>query len=327
MSLNGEVASLQAWAAEAEAAAGIARALARTPFIPDGLKRYAPGHDPRGAEACNRGRCTHLDEDATTATVAAVLLAGQELGIGPMAALRSIDVINGTPALRALAARALLLQRGHEINVVESTATRCVIRARRAGGDVQEVRWDMDRAQRLNLTGKPNWRAQPQAMLVARATAEAARWVAADAMLGLPLIAEELADGDADAEPAAIEPPPEPAKPKRAARRRPAAAAALPTGPPAAGPATPPAGPARPVPPEPEPEPPPVTKAQLGRIHMLLRDCGLADKADALPVIIAWIHREIDSTKKLTGPEASTVIDSLEALKDAGGGEHEPADE
>ena len=135
--------SLSAWAAEAEAAAGIARALAGTAFVPDSLKVYGERRD--------------LDLDATVAQVAAALLTGQELGFSPMASLRSIDIIppgSGSPALRAAALRGLLQSKGHDIWVVESTDTRAVVRGRRAGSEiVQESIWTIDRARKMELRG------------------------------------------------------------------------------------------------------------------------------------------------------------------------------
>ncbi|MBO0866535.1 MAG: hypothetical protein J2P16_15860, partial [Mycobacterium sp.] len=210
---------LVGWSDEAAAAANIAHALAGTPFVPDSLRVFT--------DESKR----HVDLQATTATVAAALLTGHELGLTPMASLRSIDVIKGTPALRAVALRALLQRAGHRVWLVESTKTRCVMRGLRAGDDhVQEVTWTMDRAKDLGLVGRENWRRQPQAMLVARATAELARLIAADAILGLPYISEEIEDnpdGAAPDQPPPTAPVPPPAK--RTARRRtsqvPAAAA------------------------------------------------------------------------------------------------------
>src|SRR5579862_9551896 len=116
MNPNGhaELATLQSWAVEAEAAA----------VIPDTLRRWLPAE---------RNAAKVLDFDATVATVTAALLTGQELGFRPMASLRVIDVIRQTPALRAVGLRALLLSHGHEILVIETTETRARVRGRRAG--------------------------------------------------------------------------------------------------------------------------------------------------------------------------------------------------
>lgn len=128
---------------------------------------------------------------------AAAIVAGQGVGLGPMESLRSIDIIQGTPAMRAITLRALVVSQGHEIWVEESTPTRAVVCGRRAGSDkVQRSEWELDRARALGLLNKDNWKKQPQAMLIARATSECARLVAPDVLLGIPYSTEELQDLD-----------------------------------------------------------------------------------------------------------------------------------
>jgi hypothetical protein len=110
-----------------------------------------------------------------------------------MTSLKSIDVIQGQPALRAHAMRGLLQSKGHEIELVESDDTHCVMRGRRKDADAwQEVVWDIPRAQRLGLLGKDQWKKQPKTMLINRATGEICRLVAADVLHGMPYAAEEL---------------------------------------------------------------------------------------------------------------------------------------
>lgn len=126
---------------------------------------------------------------------AAAILTGQGVGLGPMESLRSIDIIQGTPAMRAVALRALVVSHGHEIWVEESSPNRAVVAGRRKGSDVvQRSVWDVDRARGLNLLNKDNWKKQQGAMLVARATSECSRLVAPDALLGIPYSSEELLD-------------------------------------------------------------------------------------------------------------------------------------
>jgi hypothetical protein len=307
--------SLRAWAAEAEAAAGIAKALAGTPFVPEQLRRYTnPNAKPEQRI---------LDYDATVATVTAVLLAGQELGFGPMASLRSITIIKGTVALYALAARALLLQRGYDIVVKESTSQRAVVSARRTGGEWQSATWDLDRAKVAKLypgAEFSNWRTQTKAMLVARATAEACRWIAADAMLGLPAMAEELeenADGKivyAELDTAATALPAAPAPDAKATRRRTAPArVALP----AAGmppPPEPPAPPPGPVPQEPAAVEARLTPKQRTRIHTELGKIGITGREEGLALLGAWIGHPIGTTNEITPEEATVVIDRLDQL-------------
>jgi hypothetical protein len=129
--------------------------------------------------------------------ITAAILAGQELGLKPMTTLKSIDVIQGTPALRAHAMRGLIQSHGHEIELVESSDTHCVMRGRRKGAETwQTVEWDIPRAQRLGLLGKDQWKKQPKTMLIARATGEICRLIASDALHGMPHAAEELRDSD-----------------------------------------------------------------------------------------------------------------------------------
>lgn len=124
--------------------------------------------------------------------ITAAILTGQELGLQPMTALKSIDVIQGQPALRAHAMRAIVQKQGHEIELVESDDTHCIMRGRRRGAEKwQEVVWDIPRARLLGLLNKDQWKKQPKTMLIARATGELCRLIASDALHGLPYAAEE----------------------------------------------------------------------------------------------------------------------------------------
>lgn len=154
-------------------AADLAQKIARTEFVPKGL----------------RGR-----PDAILACV----LAGHEAGVPPMTALQFIDVIEGRPAQRAQLARMLIQSKGHAIWVEESTNTRCTWCGRRAGEEhVHRATWTLDDAQRAGLVGKENWRKYPRQMLSARATGDLARMAFADVLGGMPYLAEELEDGGA----------------------------------------------------------------------------------------------------------------------------------
>lgn len=164
------------WARDASQAAAIAESLSKTNFVPQSM----------------RGK---------SGDITAAILTGQELGLQPMAALRALDIIQGVPALRAHALRGLVQSRGHSVQVVESSETRCVVRGRRKGEDEwQEAVWTIERAERLGLAGKAQWKSQPQTMLIARATGEICRLIAADVLYAAPYAAEEL-DGDGRPEP------------------------------------------------------------------------------------------------------------------------------
>lgn len=160
--------ALMQWAQEADLAYQMAQKLAATSFVPQSL-RGKPGD------------------------ITAAILAGAELGLKPMATLKSIDVIQGTPALRAHAMRAVVQNQGHEIELVESRADYCKMRGRRKGSDGwQTVEWTIQRAAQMKLTEKAEWKKQPQNMLVARATGELCRLIASDALHGMAYVSEEL---------------------------------------------------------------------------------------------------------------------------------------
>lgn len=164
------------WVQEARQAAQIATSLAKTSFVPQSLRGKA--------------------EDITAA-----ILAGQELGLRPMASLRSMDIIQGTPALRAHAMRGLVQSKGHKVWMVEQSPERVIMRGQRREADgsygpEQESKWDFSRAELMGLTTKAEWKKQPQTMLTARATGEICRLVASDVLYAMPYAVEELRTTD-----------------------------------------------------------------------------------------------------------------------------------
>lgn len=159
------------WVEEATRAEELATRLAATSFVPSTL----------------RGKPVEI---------MAAILAGLELGLQPMATLRSMDVIQGTPALRAHAMRGLVQSHGHKVQRLEHSAQKVVMRGRRKDDEEwQEVTWDIPRAIGLGLMNKPEWKKQPETMLTARATGEICRLIASDVLFAMPYAAEEL-DGD-----------------------------------------------------------------------------------------------------------------------------------
>ncbi|WP_346536980.1 hypothetical protein [Micromonospora sp. DPT] len=134
------------------------------------------------------------------AEAAAAILAGAEVGLSPIASLRAFDNIQGTPAPKAMTLRAIAQGLGHKVRIDKSTATEAVVSGLRKGDtEWQTSVWDIDRAAKLGLLAKTQWKQQPAAMLVARATAEVCRWIASDAIMGMPYTVEELRDHGASA--------------------------------------------------------------------------------------------------------------------------------
>lgn len=164
-----ELLDIDSWTAVAGQVIRLAKEIHDTPFVPDGLRGSVPA-------------------------TAAAILAGRELGLGPMTSLANVHVIKGKPALSAALMRALILAQGHQIETVDITDTRAVVRGRRKGeASWEEASFTADQAKRarIELGG------YPQDKLYARATSRLARRKFADVIAGMPYSAEELEDGEA----------------------------------------------------------------------------------------------------------------------------------
>ena len=228
------------------------------------------------------------------AEATAAILAGAELGFSPMASLRAFDNIQGTPAPKALTLRAVVQTAGHEVVTVEQTPTRAVVKGRRRGDtDWQTSTWDIARAKLMpQFKTNANYLTNPAAMLVARATAEVCRWVASDAIMGMPYAAEEIADQPAFA----VEAP--------AVRRLTAADLDAPAAIEQAG-----------------PDAELVTREQQKAMFKLWADLGYGteeDRPTRLQLTARFIGADaIESSNDLTRDEADRVIDKLRARKAA----------
>jgi len=160
--------SLAAWALAARDAHALAQAVVKTAFVP----------------ATFQGK----PDDATVA-----IMKGAALGLDPIAALEAIYVVKGKPALYGRAMVAVLLAAGHELWTAESSATSVTVKGRRRGSEnVESSTWTMERAQLAGYTSNPKYKSNPEEMLYAKASAEVARRIAPDALMGLSYNVEEL---------------------------------------------------------------------------------------------------------------------------------------
>ncbi|WP_226353078.1 hypothetical protein [Pseudonocardia sp. ICBG601] len=86
------------------------------------------------------------------AVVTAAILAGREMGIGPMTALQHVHLVKGRPGQSAHLMRALVLAAGHDIDYVEVTDHRAIIRGRRSGEtDWTQIEFTADQAKRARI--------------------------------------------------------------------------------------------------------------------------------------------------------------------------------
>lgn len=175
--------------------------------------------------------------DARSPAQAAVkVLAGQELGIGPLSALMNIHIIDGKVALSAnLMAAQIKRHPRYDYRVAEHTRTVCRVafleRVDGAWIEVGTSEFTIEDATAASLgqsqSGKPSaWQKFPRNMLFARALSNGARWYAPDVFYGVPVYVQDELDAtyemtedearryfnpdvsDDDGEPAAIEPTP-----------------------------------------------------------------------------------------------------------------------
>jgi hypothetical protein len=134
--------------------------------------------------------------------ITAAFMRGYELGLGPMQALDSFNVIEGKVGLSAEAMRALIMQAGH-LFVLSEGEGYAEVTARRKDWppDMTTVyRYDMEDAETAQLLRVPQsgrkggWQKSPRAMLAARATSGAARAYFADVLAGMSYTPEEIRD-------------------------------------------------------------------------------------------------------------------------------------
>ena len=266
---------LVAWAEAASAANSLARALSATAFVPAAMKN--PG-------------------DATAA-----ILMGDELGLSPLAALRSIYVVHGTPALYARSMVALAQSHGHEIWTEETSDSKVVVCGRRRGSDkVERAEWTIQRAQKAGYTNNKKYGSNPQEMLYSKAAGEVARKVAADTLAGIPYSVEDIELGETPTVTVTRE-----TAAKRTVARK---AKADPAPEPAPEDATPDTEPV-----DLADTPEALSDKTRAEMFALLHEHGIEDRDRQIAGIVAIIGRPIGSRSELTEDEARAVILDLRA--------------
>lgn len=175
--------------------------------VPDLLPTLA--EIERVAKACAASGYYRDVRDASQALVK--MLAGREMGMGPIAALAGIHIIEGKPAAGANAIAANVKRSGrYDYRVVRRDDEACVLAWFERGEPVGESRFTLDDAKRAGLAGKQNWAKFPRAMLFARALTEGVRVYCPDATGGVVYTPEELSPDrivTEDAEPVTIDAP------------------------------------------------------------------------------------------------------------------------
>lgn len=137
------------------------------------------------------------------------IMAGAELGLPPMAALRGVHVVKGKPVLSADTMVGIVLGSGlaEYFACIDETAQAVTYETKRKGSPHSQVcTWTLDDAQQAGLNGE-NWKKYPRAMLKARCKAMLARDVYPDALAGC-YDEDEARSFANDPPPPAMRPPP-----------------------------------------------------------------------------------------------------------------------
>lgn len=141
----------------------LAEVLAKSTLLPDALRGKVPD-------------------------VVVSILAGQELGLSPMAAIRGVHVVQGKPVLSADTMVALVLRSGlaEYFTCVEDTDARVTYETKRKGSpQPQRLSWTAEDTKRAGLNTKDSWRLYPRSMMKARAKSLLARDVYPDVIAGV----------------------------------------------------------------------------------------------------------------------------------------------
>lgn len=128
------------------------------------------------------------------------VVAGEELGLGPMTAMNGIHIIEGKPSLSANL-MGTLVKRSESYNYrpTEVTDTRAAIDFFEDGEEVGSSEFTIKQAQRAGLVRQGSgWTKYPEAMLFARALSQGIRWYCPDVTSGSPAYTPEELGADVD---------------------------------------------------------------------------------------------------------------------------------
>ena len=143
----------------------------------------------------------------------ATIATGREIGIGDMASLRHIHIIDGKPGYSAEIMAAKVRQEGHSIEGEVTDEYAKVTGTRADNGNTITYTFTMDMARRIQarvkggkipLADKETWKNFPESMLWARAVSQLCRMLFSDCLSGATYTAEELEDSVGEPEAAEV---------------------------------------------------------------------------------------------------------------------------
>lgn len=123
------------------------------------------------------------------------IVAGREMGLGPLAAVSGLNVIKGRVTFSAnLLASMVKRHPVYDYRVEDHTEETCRIAFYQSGEEIGTSEFTIEDARRAGLAGQ-NWQRYPKAMLFARALTQGVRWFCPDVTSGTPAyVSEELTE-------------------------------------------------------------------------------------------------------------------------------------
>lgn len=133
--------------------------------------------------------------------VLVIMMMARELDIPPLQALNGINVIQGKPVVSPQLMIALIRSKvpNSFVEIIESD-NKCVCSMCRDKSDKDQIytsTWTLERAEKMGLATKDNWRKQASTMLKWRSVGDCARTVFPDILSGL-YFPDEFQDGTLD---------------------------------------------------------------------------------------------------------------------------------
>lgn len=147
------------------------------------------------------------------AQAAVKVMAGQELGFGPIASMTGIYIVKGRVTLSAnLMAAAIKRHPAYTFRVKEHSADNCVIDFIEDGEVIGTSAFSMDDAKVAGLAGSETYKKFPKNMLYARALSNGAKWYCPDVFGGGPIYTPDELGAEVDGETGEVVREPEPAE-------------------------------------------------------------------------------------------------------------------
>jgi hypothetical protein len=157
-------------------------------------------------------RSGYFQDTREAAQAVVKVLAGAEMGIGPIAAMTGIYIVKGRVTLSANLMAAQIKRSGkYDYRITRMDDTGCTILFFQAGEQVGESTFDEADAKAAGLLSGDNWKKFPRNMYFARAMSNGAKWYCPDVFSGPVYTPDELSAAPEDSTPQL--PPAPPANP------------------------------------------------------------------------------------------------------------------